>query len=163
MIKKILLGLGVILIIIQFIRPAKNNSNDTQYHISNNYNVPTEVKHILEVSCNDCHSNKTEYPWYFYVQPVAWWLDHHIADGKRHLNFSSFTKSSIAIQNHKFEEVIETVEEKEMPLPAYTYLGLHAEANLSDDQRKAVIDWAKEQMDMLKANYPPDSLVRKKR
>ena len=69
----------------------------------------------------------------------------------------------IAFQNHKLEETVEMVEELEMPLPSYTYLGLHSEAKLTDDQRKIIIDWANAQMDTLKANYPADSLIMPRR
>lgn len=163
MLKKLLIGLGIVFIIIQFFRPEKNESNDLTHHISTKYDVPNEVGEIMKVACNDCHSNRTIYPWYSEVQPVAWWLDGHVQDGKRHLNFSTFTNRSVAIQNHKFEEVIEMVEDHEMPLPSYTNLGLHSEANLTDEQRKLIIDWAKKQMNYLKENYPPDSLVMKRR
>ena len=163
MIKKILIGLLVVFVAIQFIRPEKNVSNDETYGIATKYDVPAEVNEILTISCNDCHSNLTTYPWYANVQPVAWWLDHHVTDGKKHLNFSDFTKMPIAFQNHKLEETVEMVEELEMPLPSYTYLGLHSEAKLTDDQRKMVIDWANAQMDTLKANYPADSLVMPRR
>lgn len=163
MLKKILIVLVILLVVIQFFRPEKNTSNDLTYDISTKYEVPDHVNQILKVSCYDCHSNKTDYPWYANVQPVAWWLNNHVTDGKSHLNFSEFTKRPIAIQNHKLEETIEMVEKKEMPLESYTYLGLHSEANLTDDQREAIIDWAKGQMAYLKANYPADSLVMPKR
>ncbi len=163
MLKKILIGLGIVLIIIQFIRPDKNESNDLTYDISTKYKIPEDVNHLLQVSCNDCHSNKTEYPWYANVQPVAWWLNDHVLDGKRHLNFSEFTKMPIAIQNHKLEETIEMVEEKEMPLKDYTYFGLHTEANLTTEDREKIIEWAKSQMTHLKETYPADSLVMPKR
>lgn len=55
------------------------------------------------------------------------------------------------------------VEEKEMPLADYTYLGLHSEANLTDEQRGKIIDWAQAQMNYLKETYPADSLVFPKR
>jgi len=162
-IKKILAVLIVLLVVIQFIRPDKNISNDNTYALATKYEVSPEVNKILKSSCIDCHSNKTEYPWYSNVQPVAWWLDHHVTDGKRHLNFSEFTKLPVAVQNHKFEEVVEMVEEHEMPLPSYTYLGLHKEAKLSEGQRRTIMDWAKLQMAELKANYPADSLIMKRR
>lgn len=162
MIKKILLVLLVLFVVIQFFRPDKNESNDQTYAVSTAYKVPDEVGEILQVACNDCHSNKTEYPWYANFQPTAWWLDEHVQDGKRHLNFSNFTQLPLAVQNHKFEEVAEVLEEKEMPLESYTYLGLHAEANLTEQQRTVLIDWAKSQMAYLKATYPADSLVLKR-
>lgn len=163
MLKKIFLGLGILFIIIQFIRPDKNDSKDLTYDVSTKYQVPENVNHLLQVSCNDCHSNASTYPWYSNIQPVAWWLDEHISDGKRHLNFSEFTKLPIAIQNHKFEEIIDEVKEREMPLASYTYLGLHKEANLTDDQRHMLTNWAQTQMDILRATYPADSLVMPKR
>jgi hypothetical protein len=156
--QKILIGLAAILVIIQFIRPKANDSDDQTNAISTKYKVPEDVAAILKVACNDCHSNKTEYPWYSKIQPIAWWLDHHIEEGKREINFSAFTQRKIAIQNHKFEEIVEQVEKKEMPSPEYTYLGLHKEANLSDAQRQTLINWAKASMDSLKAWYPADSL-----
>jgi hypothetical protein len=61
------------------------------------------------------------------------------------------------------EEVIETVEEGEMPMPSYTYLGLHPKANLSADEKSQLIAWARAQMDTLKATYPADSLKMKPR
>jgi len=115
------------------------------------------------VACNDCHSNKTNYPWYSQIQPVAWWLNDHVTEGKEHLNFSNFTQLPIAVQNHKFEEVIEVIDENEMPLESYTYLGLHPEAKLTEDQKTALKTWAREQMDLLKQTYPADSLVMKRR
>jgi hypothetical protein len=161
--KKILSGLGIVFVLIQFVRPVKNESDDQTHHIATKYPMISEVEHLLKVSCNDCHSNKTAYPWYNNIQPVAWMLANHVTDGKRHLNLSTFTTLPIAVQNHKLEEIAETVEKKEMPDGSYTLFGLHKEANLTDAQRASIITWAKAQMDTLKAHYPADSLVMKKR
>lgn len=163
MIKKIFLVIAIIILALQFFRPTKNLSNDQTNAISTKYQIPEKVNQILEVACFDCHSNLTKYPWYFNIQPVAMMMDNHVNDGKKHLNFSTFTSLPIAVQNHKFDEIIETVDEKEMPDGAYTLFGLHKEANLSDSQRQEIISWAKAQMDTLKATYPADSLIMKKR
>lgn len=162
MLKRILAVLVVILILIQFIRPEKNNSNDNTYALDTKYTVPENVSNILAVACNDCHSNNTRYPWYSNIQPVAWWLNSHVEEGKEHLNFSEFTNRPLAYQYHKLEETVEEVEERKMPLPSYTNLGLHAEANLSDEQRTLLIDWAKSQIQYLEQTYPKDSLIRKR-
>jgi Haem-binding domain len=162
MIKKILIGLVAVFVIIQFFHPEKNQSNDQTYYVSRKYVYPTDVDQILKAACLDCHSNKTEYPWYSNIQPVAWWLNHHVDEGKHELNFSTFLSRKVAIQNHKLEEIIEQVEKGEMPLASYTYLGMHPEANLSTEQKTTLINWAKAQMDTLKANYPADSLILKR-
>jgi len=161
--KKILSGLGIAFVLIQFVRPIKNESDDQTHHIATKYPMTSEVEHLLKVSCNDCHSNKTVYPWYNNIQPVAWMLANHVNDGKKHLNLSTFTTLPIAVQNHKLEEIAETVEEKEMPDEAYTLFGLHKEANLTDAQRASIVNWARAQMDTIKAHYPADSLVMKKK
>lgn len=161
--KTILLALAAILLLIQFIHPSRNLSNDQTYAISTKYPVPDDVNAILKVACNDCHSNLTEYPWYANVQPSAWWLNNHVVGGKKGLNFSEFTKRPVAVQNHKFEEIIEMVKEKNMPLGSYTWLGLHPQARLTDEQRATLTGWAQANMDSLKANYPADSLVLKRR
>jgi Haem-binding domain len=163
MLKKILIVIVAILLIIQVFRPEKNISDINTNGIATKYQVPADVDQVLKSACNDCHSNLTAYPWYADIQPVAWWLDDHVQEGKRELNFSEFTSRPIAVQNHKFEEIVEMVEEKEMPLPSYTWLGLHSNAKLDEQQRKLIINWAKAQMDTLKAQYPPDSLILKRR
>lgn len=163
MLKKISIGLLVLLVLAQFIPYEKNTSNDQTFDISKSYEIPQNVQTIFKNACNDCHTNSTVYPWYSNFEPVGYWLNEHIVDGKRHLNFSEFTKLPLAVQNHKLEETIEMVESGEMPLEDYTNFGLHSEANLSEEDREAIISWAKSQMAMLASTYPADSLVMKKR
>jgi hypothetical protein len=163
MIKKIFLALVAILVLIQFIRPEKNMSDDRTYDISKGYPLSDSLSLTFQSACNDCHTNKTTYPWYAEIQPFAWWLDDHVADGKSNLNLSTFTNLPIAVQNHKLEEIVETVKEGEMPLPSYTWFGLHEGAKLSDQDKTAIMDWAHDQMDSLKRQYPADSLKMKKR
>ena len=163
MIKKISIGLVILLVLIQFVPYEKNESGASEFDISKSYNIPDNVSMILKGACNDCHTNTTVYPWYSNIEQVGLFLNRYITEGKEHLNFSEFTNRPLAYQNHKFEETIEMVEEKEMPLESYTYFGLHPEANLSDQDRQVLVDWAKDQMAMLAATYPADSLVMKRR
>jgi len=163
MIRKILIGLLALLIVIQFFRPERNLSDDNTASVATKYAMPANVESVLQKACYDCHSNKTVYPWYANVQPIAWWLNGHVVDGKRHLNYSNFTTRPLAIQFHKFEETVEVLEENEMPLESYTWLGMHGDANLTADEKALVIGWAKAQMDTMRNTYPADSLVRKKR
>lgn len=163
MLQKILLAVLGLMLVLQFFRPEKNLSNEDTNAISNKYEVPKHVNELLQAACYDCHSNKTVYPWYANVQPLGWWIAEHVEDGKEDLNFSEFTNLPLAVQNHKLDEVIEVLEEGEMPLESYTYLGLHPEANLNSEQKDVLIGWAKDQMAYLKATYPADSLKMKRR
>ncbi len=161
MLRKILLSLLIILIVIQFIHPEKNKAEGLQANnVGNKYPVPEKVKAILAKACDDCHTNNTEYPWYSQIQPVHWWLNHHIEEGKEHLNFDEYTSRNLRYQYHKMEEIAEQVKEGEMPLKSYTWM--HKDAILSEEEKNELINWADAIRDSLEAKYPMDSLVRKK-
>lgn len=139
--KKVLIILLIVFLIAQYFGPEKNEGKlasidafllDTK--------PPKDVKLILEYACFDCHSNITKYPWYHTITPLNYWFENHIIDGKNHFNVSNWQGNSIKQKDHKFEELIELIEEKEMPLNSYTWM--HEEAKLSDEQIKAVINWA---------------------
>lgn len=102
--------------------------------------VPDSIQHLLQTACYDCHSNHTNYPWYADVNPVGLWLNHHVNEGKRKLNFSEFALYDARRKAHKLEEIAESVEKHDMPLASY--LWIHDEARLTAAQRKAIIDWA---------------------
>lgn len=144
MFAKILLILIGLFVIIQFFQPPLNQTNGkTQADaIENAYSVPPDVAKILQKACNDCHLNNTKYPWYFRVQPVAWWLDHHIDEAKSELNYDAFLSYPPKKQDHKMKEVIEEVEKKEMPLENYTWL--HKAAKLREDEKLVITNWAKQ-------------------
>lgn len=159
--KRFFLFLLFAFVIIQFIRPAKNKAEGVgKNDISTIYPVPEDVQSILKTSCYDCHSNNTVYPWYAEVQPVAWWLNGHIKDGKKDLNFSEFAGYRIRRQYKKLEEINELVKKNEMPLDSY--LWIHKNAKLNEQQKLTLASWVQSVRDTIKANYPADSLVRKK-
>ncbi|MDP5158161.1 MAG: heme-binding domain-containing protein [Flaviramulus sp.] len=142
LIKKILLALLLVFVVAQFFGPEKNLGNLSSIEpFLAETNPPEDVKLILKETCYDCHSDVTRYPWYNNITPVNYWLNDHVKDGKKHFNMSNWEGSSVKRKDHKFEELIEMVEEKEMPLESYTWT--HSEAKLSDNQIKSVVDWAK--------------------
>lgn len=134
----------VALIIIQFFRPEKNSTDNPDYVLAfeSETKPSAEVKVILESACYDCHSANTEYPWYNNIAPVSFWLEEHIEHGKEHFNVSDWENYSPKKKDHKLEELIEEVEEGEMPLNEYTWT--HKDARLTKEQRDMLILWAKE-------------------
>jgi Haem-binding domain len=157
------LGILIVLVAIQFHRPARNLSNDDQYAIGKKYHIPDSVSAILKSACYDCHSNSTVYPWYANVQPVSLWLDDHINEGKEHLNFSEFQTYKPNRQLHAIQGVKKEVKKDDMPLSSYTLI--HTDARLSAEQKNQLYAWADGIEANLRATYPADSLVwkRKKR
>lgn len=139
--KKILPGILVILIAIQFIRPARNISNAaTPDEISLHYTVPDEVHSVLKHSCYDCHSNNTVYPWYTNIQPIGWWMQSHINEAKDELNFSVFGSYPVKRARHKFKEIEEDANDGSMPITSYTLV--HRGTKLTPEQSKSVATWA---------------------
>lgn len=131
----------LILIVIQFFQPQKNQSSELlAADITKVTNVPDDVLHILKTSCYDCHSNNTVYPWYNNLQPVAWWLNNHIKEGKERLNFSEFGNYTFDKSRKKLRGIAREIEEGEMPLTSYTVI--HRNAILDEAQKKLVINWA---------------------
>lgn len=161
--KTFLIALLAVFIVIQFFRPAKNISTaaPSQNDIAAMYHQPDNVSKILYKACNDCHTNNTRYPWYNNVQPVAWFLNHHVQEGKGELNFNEFGTYSLRRQYHKLEELEEMVKNGEMPLASYTFI--HTNAKLNDQEKLALTDWVTSIQDTMKAKYPIDSLIRKKK
>lgn len=149
--KKILLALVVIMVAIQFMpAPQKNDqSSEGLNDIQHVFGKDSALSAILEKSCYDCHSNHTSYPWYSSAQPLAQWIGHHIKEGKEELNFSKFGDYSAKKQYHKLEEVVEQLEEDEMPLTSYRIM--HRKASLSEKEKEIIISWAQKSMMTLRS------------
>ena len=156
--KRFFLLLIIAFVVIQFFRPAKNIAEGTSAtDITTKYTIPQDVDTIFKVACYDCHSNNTRYPWYNNIQPVAWWLNNHVQEGKRHLNFSDFGSGKIARQYKRMDDCIKEVKEGGMPLDSY--LWIHKDAKLTDEEKQKLYNWCNAIRDSIKAHYPADSLV----
>jgi hypothetical protein len=149
---KILIGILIVLILIQFIRPNPNNGNALGRN-DFTHEIPTSdsVMKILKVSCFDCHSNHTNYPWYAEIAPVNWWLANHVNEGKWELNFSEFITYNDRRKNKKLEEIAKLVQNHEMPLSSYTLL--HRNAALNEQQIKTLVQWTKAAQNHLTATH----------
>lgn len=143
MIKKIVIVFVIILIAIQFIGGEKNNAETPEVEVFIAETQPSKkIQAILASKCYDCHSNKTNYPWYAKIAPVSFWINHHVEEGKEHLDFSNWSNYDAKKKKHKLHEVEEEVEEHKMPLESYE--NLHGE--LTTSEREALITWAKTAM-----------------
>ena len=143
--RKILKIIALVLIfgfvVIQFYRPDRTNLPVVQAEtLEATTQVSENVAAILKRSCSDCHSNETIYPWYSNISPFSWLLADHIEEGRRELNYSVWNTYSAKKKRHKFEEICEQITSGEMP--HNQYLWLHADAQLSEEDKKIVCDWA---------------------
>ncbi len=85
----------------------------------------------------------------------------HIIDGKRQLNFSVFTTYEITNQYRRLQQIKDEVKSGDMPLPSYTLI--HTNARLSDQDKSEISGWVTSARKQLEDNYPPDSLIKKKK
>ena len=124
-IKTILIILLVALVVIQFI-PVEKNIQDNYTSVvafETETNMPENIKAIMRKDCYDCHSNQTVYPWYAQIAPANFFLADHVEEGKE----------------HKLDELIEEVEEGEMPLESYTWV----HGTITEEEKESLISWAK--------------------
>jgi len=126
------IGLGVLVllfVIIQVVPYGRGHSNPAVRQ-EPTWDSP-ETRALAVDACFDCHSNQTSWPWYSNVAPVSWLIQSDVDNGREALNFSEWD------QPQRTREVVEKVQEKEMP-PAY-YGWLHPKARLSSAERQALV------------------------
>lgn len=140
-----LLGLLTLLVVAQFIRPARTNPVGVPGRaLENVVSVPPQVESVLMRSCADCHSNNTRWPWYSQVAPVSWFLVNHVEEGRRHLNISEWMRPGVndpaQYAREKFHSACREVQLGRMPLTSY--LLIHRDAHLSPTDVAAICSWA---------------------
>ena len=146
--KWVVIALAVIFVGIQFIRPARTNpAIDPAQTIEAHVQVSPEVSSILARSCNDCHSNKTVWPWYTNVAPVSWWLSDHVKEGRKELNMSEWGRLPRDRQERKLRQMCDEVTDGVMPLSSY--LPMHPGARLSEQDKKTLCDWTDAERDRI--------------
>jgi len=91
------------------------------------------VRALATRACFDCHSNESKWPWYSNVAPVSWLVANHVKEGRHELNFSEWDKPQ-----KEAKEAAEQLREGEMPIAGY--VAMHAEAKLTDAEKKQLGD-----------------------
>ncbi len=129
----VIVGLFVILQLIPL--------NQTNPAVIQDVSAPADIKAILKTSCYDCHSNETVWPWYSRVAPGSFLITRDVVQGRKHLNFSDFSEMDVFDSTDIADEILEVLEEGEMPI--LPYLLLHPDASLSDSETKALMTWAR--------------------
>ncbi len=125
---------------IQFVRPNRINPpiNEAET-IESTTQIPENIKKTFLQSCDDCHTNRSNYPWYSNIAPLSWGIVDHIEEGRKELNFSIWKTYDAKKQKRKLNEICEEVTISSMP--HNQYLWLHWDAKLSEDDKKAICDW----------------------
>jgi hypothetical protein len=115
-------------------------------------NVDPAVVHILEKSCQNCHSERTEWPWYSYVAPMSWLIENDVHEGRGHMNLSRWQEYDTQKQHDLLTEMAAVVRNRKMPLPRYTLL--HPGAKPSPAEFDRIYQWARTERRRLTASAP---------
>lgn len=107
--------------------------------VTGEISTPENVRMVLRRACYDCHSNVTTWPWYSRVAPISFLVYSDVAEGREELNFSTWDSYSPERQTKKFKEIVDEVEEGEMPPWQYTLM--HPEAKLSTEDKEILKAW----------------------
>jgi hypothetical protein len=138
--KRLIIVFLVLFIVSQFVGPARTNPvSDPGKAITKTIPVPKDVQAIFDRSCRDCHTNATTWPWYSHVAPMSWGVISHVNEGREHLNFDDWPSGA-----EEAADLLDSTckEVRQGRMPHRQYLWLHAEASLSDDDKKKLCAWA---------------------
>jgi len=111
--------------------------------------VDTETIRILERSCQNCHSQNTEWPWFSYFAPVSWLIESDVHKARGHMNLSSWSQYSLEEKQELLAEMGGAVRSRQMPPSRYTVM--HGGAKLSESEREQIYQWARGERHRLKA------------
>src|SRR6516165_174956 len=100
--------------------------------------IEPQVGKILNRSCQDCHSNRTAWPWYSHVAPVSWVISKHVNEGREVLDFSKWENQPPSTDERML--ICDAVSNGWMPLPGYT--AIHRDARLSKQDVELICEWA---------------------
>lgn len=108
-----------------------------------------QVTKTLQRSCQNCHSEKTEWPWYSYVAPMSWMIENDVQDARRHMNLSHWNGYNAEEQELILSKMAIFIKHRAMP-PA-RYLWMHPDAKLSDTDAAYLYQWAQARRKRLQA------------
>ena len=158
-VRKVIKVLAVLLVVafigIQFKHARLTNPEfATADSLQANVHMTPQVEGILNRACADCHSDQTHWPWYSNIAPVSWFVVDHVDHGRKHLNFSEWTKQSAhspnATSKSHLQGICTEVQNGAMPLSSYTLI--HRSAKLSDQEINVLCDWALGEKDRITKN-----------
>jgi mono/diheme cytochrome c family protein len=129
----ILLGVGLALFLILQLIPIGKDHTNPPVLSEPDWDSPA-TRDLAQRACFDCHSNETVWPWYGNIAPVSWLLWNDVQEGRDNMNFSEWENGG----SQDLQEIVEVIQEGEMPLPQY--LLMHPEAHLSETDKQALID-----------------------
>ena len=103
--------------------------------------IDRETLGIFERSCQDCHSDRTNWPWYSRIPPGVWIIRRDVTEARAHLNLSRWQDYSAVEQRARLSQIGAVARTGMMPPARYTFL--HRASKLSPAERDRVYRWTR--------------------
>ena len=148
-----LVGLVVAFLLIQALPFGRSHTNPA-VHSEPPWDSP-RTRELAIDACYDCHSNRTEWPWYSYIAPMSWLVEYDVYKGRDDLNFSEWERYQEKWREKAERERLKELErlregkkpKKEKPpslvkvvlegeMPLWYYVIAHPDADLSEAEKQ---------------------------
>src|SRR5215469_5360684 len=110
--------------------------------------ISPQILNVFERSCQNCHSDHTEWPWYSYVAPMSLMIESDVARARSRMNMSRWTEYGAEDQEADLTSLAASMRSREMPPSSYTMI--HPQSKLSGAERQLIYDWARTERQRLK-------------
>jgi hypothetical protein len=111
--------------------------------------VDAETLRILQRSCQNCHSQNTDWPWFSYVAPVSWLIEKDVHQARNHMNLSRWYQYSLEEKRELLADLAAAVRSRQMPPSRYTLM--HRSTKLSEPELERIYQWARGERRRLKS------------
>lgn len=105
-----------------------------------------QVAQILSSSCFDCHSEEGNAAWYVKIAPSYWFS----GAARKNLNFTTWQDYNAQRRSEEIEAIGRVVNRGEMP--PWDYTVFHPAAELTNEQKDLVSEWAARHVEALPAH-----------
>jgi hypothetical protein len=128
----IFLGIAAVLFGCMQLVPYGRTHSNPEHRIEPTWNSP-RTRELAKRACFDCHSNETTWPWYSDIAPMSWMVQNDVDKAREIVNFSEFHRPQ-PLAPYSVTSVITG------SMPPFKYRQAHPEANLTEAERRELID-----------------------
>ena len=105
-----------------------------------NSQIAPDVHAILVEKCADCHSNRTNAPFYGRFAPASWLMERDIVEARKTMNLSLWDTYPAEQQQTLAAKIVRLAKLHEMPPMQYRMI--HWNARVTDADLSALVQWA---------------------
>lgn len=108
-----------------------------------------KVKPIFQKKCMDCHGGEPQFPWYHHIPGIMQAIDSDVRESKEHIDLTGgFPFKSHASPEEDLDAFREIA--KTGSMPPFSYRLIHWSSKLTNDDKKAILEWVDQSQIKLK-------------